>query len=127
MVLAHVIIAMVGDQIARVKCNTCQGEHAYRPPPSASEATAKRRRAERKNASAEKSTVKATAAEYDTLTKDKDLSKPKVYAVSVDLAKDDVIEHKKFGVGLVTEVKEGKKAHVAFPDGGKILIYGRAS
>ena len=54
LILAHTIVAMVGDQIARVKCNTCGGEHAYRPPPSASEATAKRRRAERKASSLDK-------------------------------------------------------------------------
>ena len=125
LILAHTIVAMVGDQIARVKCNTCGGEHAYRPPPSASEATAKRRRAERKASSLDKLGGKVTAAEYDLLTKGKDLSTPIKYSMNMELELEQVIEHPKFGVGLVVDLKEGKKAHVAFPEGGRILVYGR--
>lgn len=125
LILAHTIVAMVGDQIARVKCNTCGGEHAYRPPPSASEATAKRRRAERKASNVDKLAGKATAAEYDALTKGKDLTSPVKYSMDMELSPDDVIEHPRFGVGLVVDLKEGKKAHVAFPEGGRILVYGR--
>jgi hypothetical protein len=125
MVLAHVIVAMVGDQIARVKCNTCNGEHAYRPPPSASEATAKKRRAERKSSNIERMGARATPSDYEVLTKGKDLSAAQAYAPSMKLNRDDVVKHPKFGVGLVTEIREGLKAHVAFPEGGRILIYGR--
>src|SRR5215831_15699747 len=31
--LAHTILAMVGTKIARVRCNTCGGDHVYRAPP----------------------------------------------------------------------------------------------
>src|SRR5438132_3414963 len=31
MVLAHTIEAMVGEKPARVHCNTCKSQHAYRP------------------------------------------------------------------------------------------------
>ncbi len=125
LVLAHVIVAMVGDQIARVKCNTCGGEHAYRPPPSASEATAKKRRQERKATGAEKIS-RASASDYEMLVQGKDLSKPVGYSIKIDLEQDAVVKHAKFGIGIVTALKEGKKAHVAFPDGGRILVYGRA-
>jgi hypothetical protein len=125
MVLAHTIIAMSGDAIAKVKCNTCGGEHAYRPPPSASEATAKKRRAERKSSNIERIGQRAAASDYDVLMKNKDISKPIPYAPSIELHRDDVVTHPKFGVGLVTEIREGKKAHVAFPDGGRILIFAR--
>lgn len=125
MVLAHTIVAMVGDQIARVKCNTCSGEHAYRPPPSASEATAKKRRAERKSAAIEKLGARSTPEDYDALIKGRDLSKPTSYGKNMELERHDVIKHTKFGVGMVTELKEGLKAHVAFPEGGRVLIYGR--
>jgi hypothetical protein len=125
MILAHTIVAMVGDQIARVKCNTCGGEHAYRPPPTASEATAKRRRAERKASSLERAGGRISASEYEGLTKGRDLSSPTSYSMSMDLHPEDVIQHPRFGVGLVVDIKEGKKAHVAFPEGGRILVFGR--
>jgi hypothetical protein len=125
MVLAHTIVALVGDAIARVKCNTCGGEHAYRPPPSASEATAKKRRAERKSSNIERMGARASASEYESLTKGKDLTKAEQYTPTMKLSRDDVVQHPKFGVGLVTEIREGLKAHVAFPEGGRILIFGR--
>ncbi|MFY0576846.1 hypothetical protein ACN28S_23190 [Cystobacter fuscus] len=31
--LAHTILAMVGTKIARVRCNTCNGDHAFRSAP----------------------------------------------------------------------------------------------
>lgn len=126
MVLAHTIVAMVGDAIARVKCNTCNGEHAYRPPPSASEATAKKRRAERKTTGADRGSSRATPSDYEVLMKGKDVGSAQSYAPAMQLTRLDVVSHPKFGIGVVTEIREGQKAHIAFPDGGRILIYGRA-
>ncbi len=125
MVLAHTIVAMVGDKIARVKCNTCNGEHAYRPPPTASEATAAKRRAERKAAQADPVGSRSSAEEFDVLTKGHDLGTTEKYSPKMELKLDSVVEHPKFGVGIVTEIRESCKAHVAFPEGGRILIYGR--
>lgn len=126
LVLAHTIVAMVGDQIRKVKCNTCNGEHSYRPPPSASEATAKKRRAERKTSSVERAGGRATPSDYELLTKGKDLTHAEPYAITMTLTREDLVKHPKFGVGFVTEIREGLKAHVAFPDGGRILVFGRA-
>lgn len=125
LVLAHTIVAMAGTKIAKVRCNTCGGEHAYRPPPSASEATALKRRAERKSAQADAQKTKSDASEFDTLTKGVDLSKKSKYSMKMELQMNEVVDHPKFGIGLVTELREGHKAHVAFKDGGRILVYGR--
>ncbi len=126
MVLAHTIVAMVGDQIARVKCNTCNGEHAYRAPPSASEATAKRRRAERKAAVADATVGQVTAEDYERLIQGHDLTKAQKYTMQQPLTHNDIVDHKKFGVGLVVEIREGNKAQVAFPEGGKVLVHSRS-
>ena len=45
MTLAHTILAMVGTKIARVKCNTCGGDHAYRGEPGKSTAAPRKSRA----------------------------------------------------------------------------------
>jgi hypothetical protein len=125
MLLAHTIIAMAGDKIAKVKCNTCAGVHAYRPPLSPSEATAKRRRAERAASAAEAAKVKTTPSEFELYTKGKDLSRAAKYTPKMTLGVGDAIDHPTFGIGIVTEIREGSKAQVAFKDGGRILIYGR--
>lgn len=125
LILNHVIVAMVGDKIARVKCLTCNGEHAYRPPPSASEATAAKRRAERKAIKAEPLGGRSTPEEYEELMLGKDTSKAVAYSIKMELKLDDLIDHSKFGIGCVTEIRENSKAHVAFPEGGRVLIYNR--
>lgn len=126
MLLAHTIVAMSGDKIAKVKCNTCGGVHAYRPPPSPSEASAKRRRAERAAGAAEAAKVKTTASDFEVYTKGKDLSKAAKYSPKMQLGVGEAIDHPTFGIGVVTEIREGSKAQVAFKDGGRILVYGRA-
>ncbi len=124
LVLAHTVVAMVGDRVARVKCNTCEKEHSYRPPDSPSEATAAKRRAERKKAQAEVGRV-MTPEDYEKLSREIDLSQSTQYNMRMDLELRQVVEHPKFGLGIVVELKEGGKANVAFPDGGKTLVYGR--
>lgn len=124
LVLAHVVVAMVQDRIVKVKCNTCEKEHSYRAPDSPSEATARRRRAERKASSKDGSTL-PSASDYEVLVKGHDLSKAEKYSPQMALETHSVIDHPKFGVGLVTDLKEGNKAQVAFPDGGRVLVYGR--
>jgi hypothetical protein len=125
LLLAHTIIAMEGDKLAKVRCNTCNGVHAYRPPPTASEATAKKRRAERAASNADSGKGKSTPSEFETLTKGKDLSRASKYSPQLKLTVGDALDHATFGVGVVTEVREGNKAHVAFKDGGRVLIHGR--
>jgi len=124
-VVAHTIIAMKADKIARVKCNTCTAEHAYRAPPSASEATAAKRRAERKTTKTAPITPKTTPSEFDAITADKDLATAVKYSIKMELKINDIVEHPKFGVGVVTEIREHQKAHVAFQDGGRVLVYAR--
>ena len=122
--LTHTIVAMVGDKVARVKCNTCEKEHSYRPPDSPSEATAAKRRAERKKAQAE-STRPLTGEDYDRLSRQVDLTQAEKYSMKMDLDLNKVVQHPKFGVGIVVELREGGKANVVFPDGGRTLVYGR--
>lgn len=125
MVLAHTILAMVGSKIAQVRCNTCGGTHTYRPPPSASEASAARRRAEKKAVALEADKQKSSAAEFDSIVRTVDTSGALPYSAGMGLELNQVIEHATFGLGVVTELREGNKAHIAFRDGGRILVYGR--
>lgn len=123
---SHIIIAMVGEKIARVQCKQCESEHGYKAPPSASEATAKKRRAERKAATMDLTPTITTSEEYDRLIKGREVDKPTAYSVKMPtLVRDMVVKHSQFGLGIVTDIREGNKAHVAFPDGGRVLVYGR--
>jgi hypothetical protein len=121
----HTIIAMVEETIATVKCRSCGGEHRYKAPPTASETTAKKRRAEKKAASDRALSAAAAGGDYEALMKGRSSAQARPYAPSMALERHDLVAHPKFGLGLVTEIREGRKAQVAFPDGGRVLVFGR--
>ncbi len=117
MTLAHTILAMVGTKVARVRCNTCGGDHAYRAEPGAS-------------ASRAPSAPRAPRAEKVVITFDqrlagKDLSAAPKYSPKDSYALDQIINHPTFGIGIVTEVR-GEKVDVAFKADTKTLVHKRA-
>jgi DNA-directed RNA polymerase subunit M/transcription elongation factor TFIIS len=119
MLLNHVVVAKVGETIKRVKCLTCNTEHAYRGEKAKAEKSAKSAAALRKRVAS--SQVKAS--DYDTLMKGRDLSKAKKYKPASSFEKNDVLDHPKFGMGLVLGDKDGSKIDVAFSEGVKTLVH----
>ncbi|MBX5482074.1 MAG: hypothetical protein IRZ16_09600 [Myxococcaceae bacterium] len=120
MELAHTIIAMVGDKVARVQCNTCGSQHAFRgtaaPAPKAPRASAGRSPAEPR---ASKVTVT-----FDQLMAQRDASTAKRYSVKETFAKDDLIDHPTFGYGIVLDARPDKVT-VLFKMDEKVLVHGR--
>jgi DNA-directed RNA polymerase subunit RPC12/RpoP len=120
LVLAHTIEAVASDVIKRVHCNTCRGKHMFK----ATEPGAKKVSATTtKTASAPKS--KSKASDYSRLLNNKDASKAFGYSISRQFHKGDMINHVKFGLGVVVEQKDITKIEVLFESGPKILIHGR--
>jgi hypothetical protein len=104
-VLAHTIEAMVGDKPARVHCNTCNAQHAYKPDRVASSTVR-----ERKSGTADHNKIASTAH-------------PRPYSSRERYAKGDVIEHAVFGIGVATAVRDGNKVEVRFQIGSKVLVH----
>src|SRR5262249_39525256 len=78
MMLAHTVEAMVGATPARVHCNTCKSQHAYK-----AHAPSKTTRVGRPRATGEKRSdmPRARANRYQALLNDKDLSAAKNYSI----------------------------------------------
>ena len=110
MMLAHTIEAMVGDKPARVSCNTCRSQHAYKAQPPGQTGTR---------------TVKRGANRYQSLLKAGESSVTKNYSPSTKFELGDVLEHPTFGRGVATAVKDGAKIEVLFETGSKTLVHGR--
>ena len=114
-VLAHVIIAMKDVKPGRVECKTCNGAHAYK-------ATAPKKRGA---ATAETKKINALLVEYKNAMAGKDISQARRYKISESFEPDDIMDHKKFGVGLVSRVLVDSKIEVVFNDGTKVLVHQR--
>ncbi|MEM6731437.1 MAG: hypothetical protein AAF658_07760 [Myxococcota bacterium] len=121
MELAHVIVAMVEGRPKRVQCKTCAATHNYK---SASDAKATAKRAARKAKSTKRSAT-AVAGDYDTLMQGRDIASAARYRISEEFDEGLVVDHKKFGLGLVLKRVGEDKIEVIFRDGVKTLIHAR--
>ena len=118
MMLAHVIHAMDGEKPGRVECKTCGALHKYRP-----KAPGTRKTAVKKATSSK--TPQTTESEYELKMAELDVSKAKKYAFQDTYAEGDLIDHKKFGTGLVTGMVGIGKMNVMFREGTKLMVHSR--
>ncbi len=125
MLLGHTILAMVGSRIARVRCNTCQGEHNFRTGGEKTRAP-RASSAPKRPAARAAAVAAASGGTLDALIKGKDISQPVRYHPAQAFGKDAVIQHPSFGLGVVISVR-GEKMDVMFDAGLKTLAHQRGT
>jgi hypothetical protein len=121
--LAHTILAMVGTKIARVRCNTCNGDHVYRSapgttdkqPPASSRSSATK-------ASRARSAEEKIIISFEEQLAGKDIANAPRYSPKDAYRVDQVIQHPTFGLGLVTAVR-GNKVDITFKSETKTLVH----
>ncbi|MDW7644403.1 MAG: hypothetical protein SCI25_05125 [Desulfuromonadales bacterium] len=123
MVTNHTVVAMVGDKVVRVQCNTCGGMHNYRE--AAPKKTAKPRTTTTK-ADAVPRQPRQRAATADLIFWEERCGEDatgsaKTYAMDGAYRADDLVSHPVFGIGIVTAVTPPNKVEILFRDGRKLL------
>jgi hypothetical protein len=124
--LAHTILAMVGTKIARVRCNTCGGDHVYRSAPGATDrptASSSSRGTSSARASSAPRAEKVVISFEEQLA-GKDIANAPKYSPKDTYQVDQVIQHPTFGLGLVTAVR-GDKVDITFKSESKTLVHAR--
>lgn len=127
-ILNHRIVAMVGDKVVRVECNTCGGVHNYYPPPTAKtvkvpgggSVTAK------KTTTAAPRTPKRDPQQSDrdewlSLRSNMRIDRAIAYTMNGKFRSDDLVDHPVFGLGVVRQIVPPNKMQVLFEDGIKLL------
>lgn len=113
----HVVVAKVGQDIVRVICKECGGQHRYRNPKKPDErartSTGPRvARPVRPTKIVERFERPAVAADLD--------KPPRAYAASERYAIGERVEHPSFGQGVVESLEPGKMT-IFFAVGRKVL------
>lgn len=140
-ITGHIIIVLVGGEVAKVECCACGSVHKYYPPrreKSSAEGDTRRTRA----GSARREAAPGHDSPPARKTKDSPvpfrqaaarenawraaLERPsspeaRIYALDMPLGVGDVVEHSVFGLGVVDAVTRPDKAHVLFREGVKVL------
>ncbi|OQX68849.1 MAG: hypothetical protein B6A08_08445 [Sorangiineae bacterium NIC37A_2] len=128
--MGHRVVAMVQGVPKRVICMTCGSEHNYRAPKSAPAPRAALGKTRERSSSAKSTTSDATRAnksrasahaEWESAVRS---GRPfRRYLATEQYAAGDLIQHKKFGDGLVRDTSGHDKIIVAFSDGERTLIH----
>jgi len=119
LVLAHTVMAMEGAKPRRVKCNTCSGEHNYRPNKPVPKTAAK-------VAKPKAPASKRTRQNWEEVMKEASTKPRKPYSMSGNFGEGDWIEHRTFGLGCVQTFTAPNKITVRFADSTKILVCNRS-
>jgi hypothetical protein len=122
-ILNHTIVAMVGERVVRVECNTCRGVHNYirektaeLPAPRSS-----RRKSASVSGKAKKEPGRAEREEWDTLRAAMEGKPVQAYEMNGKYRPNDLVEHAVFGLGIVLRVAGPNKMEVCFQSGKKLL------
>jgi hypothetical protein len=124
LVLGHTILAMVGDRIARVRCNTCSGEHAFRAGPPGTKAPKRTKTANALGSPRARAEAAVRGHGLDELLEGRDVQQARDYSPRETFAQGEVMRHPSFGVGLVMEIR-GDRLDVMFGAGLRTLALRR--
>ncbi|MAF76554.1 MAG: hypothetical protein CME63_13560 [Halobacteriovoraceae bacterium] len=121
--LAHIIVTMKSETtIGKVQCKTCQGTHAYKDPSAVKASKTKRG----KNVGSK--TKKTTQNSISDIWLEKvasATSKSQKYSIKTKFELNDIIDHPKFGPGIVDKLIDADKVQVIFRHDIKTLIHNK--
>ena len=121
--LSHTIVAMKDEKsIAKVKCNTCQTLHAYKDPSTSSAGKTRSRKTSGLMAKSSSHVVNISDLWMEKLNKTTSKSQP--YGIDQKYKEGDVIDHIKFGPGIVQSVK-AQTIEVVFRHDIKTLVHNK--
>jgi len=125
LVLTHTIEATAGGKVARVQCNTCRGQHAYRARAPGVRAVGAVRTRGTSAGAGTSNEQKTKPSEYAMLLRGRGTSAARPYTVSERYKVSELIAHATFGLGAVTAERDNVKIDVLFADGPRVLVHGR--
>lgn len=111
----HTIVAMVGEKVVKVECNTCGSTHNYRAE------TVKKAPAVRKSATAKPRAATKAQRSWEELQQRAQTEEATPYSMNAPMKEDQLIQHPTFGLGQVVNCIRPNKMEVRFQDGIKML------
>ena len=124
LVTVHVVSAIKNDKITKVMCKSCLSSHRYRPVDAETKAEITQKAKERKlvaQKAARKRAATSAARKWENLlTKVQDEEQeqdPKEYSIQQTYETNQIINHAKFGKGVVVKIIDDKKVDIVFEDG----------
>ncbi|MCO4792718.1 MAG: hypothetical protein KC493_03340 [Bacteriovoracaceae bacterium] len=116
--LAHIIVTMKDDaNIGKVECKTCNGKHNYKDPSTVGAKKVKAKGATKQRKS------KESIADLWLEAVGKSDAKSQDYSPKAEYIAGDIIDHPKFGPGVIEKTIDGNKIQVIFRHEIKTLMH----
>ena len=107
--LWHTVVAIVGKQPARIRCNTCKSERNYKAP--------------KLESSSRSSKLQGSHPDfYQQKLRENVMKTVKSYRADSEFAAEDVVDHIKFGRGIVLKLVHPDRINVLFQDEMRTLV-----
>jgi hypothetical protein len=126
--LMAVVVAKVGEKIAKVQCKTCKKERAYKAPKGITEPGAEppaKAPGRKRAAATEAPKTVPVEAEWQRLMGESAGKARVKYSPKAKLNLGDVVDHPTFGEGVVMRISYPNKAEIIFKTDMKLLIHSR--
>ena len=122
----HVVMAKMGDKIAKVVCKRCGGHHLYRTERSVETASAGSSSSPRSNGM-RRSRPRVVAAPALPVPPVDPSKPPRSYSAAGSFAAGERVIHATFGSGVVTGSPGPGKVEIAFPVGRRVLASAKSA
>ncbi len=128
-VTRHAVVVVERGEAMQVQCTFCGSRHKFKPKDSAGNQAARARKTASgpKKATGGKKATKAAQAsaailrEWEDAVAAADPTQAKPYSMNSAFEEGDLVDHKKFGMGIVSQVIVPDKMEILFRDGIKLL------
>jgi hypothetical protein len=120
----HVVMAKVGERIAKVVCKRCGDHHLYRTENAADAAANKKAGVRPRVARSARTVAEPIAAPVPAFDPSKP---PRPYSVRDSFAAGERVLHTQFGTGVVVASAGPGKVEIAFPTGRRVLASARVA
>ncbi len=122
-ILNHTIVAMVGERVVRVECNTCHGVHNYIQAKTAVESSPRAGAGKSTPVSAKvkKEQRPSEKEEWESLIAGQAGKRAVPYDMNARFRVNDLVEHATFGLGIVRLLIPPNKVQILFRSGVKLL------
>ena len=116
----HNVETVKDDKAFKVLCKSCSASHRYRKP--VKEGEVKKKRVAKPKAPPKTKEQR----KWSRVLAKVDAENPVEYAMKSNFDANDVIDHAKFGVGVVVDIVDTSKVSVVFEEGEKTLVQNRS-
>lgn len=119
--LAHIIVNMKDDHtIGKVECKTCHAVHAYKDP-----SKVKGKKTTSKKAKGKSRATKQSNSDMWLEAVNNTQAKSQPYSIKDKFEAEDIIDHPKFGPGVVKKLIDANKVEVIFRHEVKTLLHNK--